>query len=154
MNEIWKQYPEHARYWVSNMGRVKSIYKYRPEKILKQSTNRKGYKIIKLANRSVSVHRLVALIFIPNPDNLPQVNHKDHSKDGNYVENLEWCTNEYNIDYSQAKEFTFVNPEGKTVSVRNLNKFCRDNDLPVGNMHRLHTGAHKIIKGWTCPRPS
>lgn len=50
-----------------------------------------------------SIHRLVAEAFIPNPDNLPEVNHKDVNPLNNRVENLEWCTRQYNIDYSKSK---------------------------------------------------
>ena len=76
--------------------------------ILKQRTDKKGYKFVNLYKEkhmySVKVHRLVAEAFIPNPNNYPQVNHKDENKSNNNVENLEWCTNEYNHNYGTRNE--------------------------------------------------
>lgn len=107
MEEIWKPIG-YEGYEVSNLGRVKS-YKYDKinGKIMKPYKNTKGYLQIDLQldgrkreNRvHLSVHRLVAIAFIPNPDNLPQVNHKDEDKINNCVDNLEWCTNDYNAHY-------------------------------------------------------
>lgn len=107
MEEIWKLIG-YEGYEVSNLGRVKS-YKYDKinGKIMKPYKNTKGYLQIDLQldgrkreNRvHLSVHRLVAIAFIPNPDNLPQVNHKDEDKTNNCVDNLEWCTNDYNAHY-------------------------------------------------------
>lgn len=107
MEEIWKPIG-YEGYEVSNLGRVKS-YKYDKinGKIMKPYKNTKGYLQIDLQldgrkreNRvHLSVHRLVAIAFIPNPDNLPQVNHKDEDKTNNCVDNLEWCTNDYNAHY-------------------------------------------------------
>lgn len=107
MEEIWKPIG-YEGYEVSNLGRVKS-YKYDKinGKIMKPYKNTKGYLQIDLQldgrkreNRvHLSVHRLVAIAFIPNPDNLPQVNHKDENKTNNCVDNLEWCTNDYNAHY-------------------------------------------------------
>lgn len=107
MEEIWKPIG-YEGYEVSNLGRVKS-YKYNKinGKIMKPYKNTKGYLQIDLQidgrkreNRvHLSVHRLVAIAFIPNPDNLPQVNHKDEDKTNNCVDNLEWCTNDYNAHY-------------------------------------------------------
>ena len=91
-------------YEVSNKGNVKSL---RSGKLLKQSSN-KGYKHVSLTKEGKStcfgVHRIVAITFIPNPENLPEVNHKDETHDNNCVENLEWCTKSYNRNYGTYKE--------------------------------------------------
>lgn len=100
MDEVWKSIND--RYSVSNFGNVKSNYANK-ERILKPYKNHDGYLMIDLRSpgkrKSISVHRLVAQAFIPNPDNLPEVNHKDENKTNNYVDNLEWCTTEYNCNY-------------------------------------------------------
>ena len=76
-------------------------------KQLKQSMHTKGYKTVSLTKdgktKTLFVHRIVAEAFIPNVDNLPMVNHKDEDKTNNFVENLEWCTNDYNINYGTAR---------------------------------------------------
>lgn len=106
MNETWKDITGYeGRYQISSMGRVKSFAQDRKHgKIKLGNLNHKGYLTILLYDSSgrpkwYPVHRLVATTFIPNPDNLPQVNHKDENKRNNCVENLEWCTNDYNIHY-------------------------------------------------------
>lgn len=101
MEEIWKDIEGfEGLYQVSNMGRVKSL---RRNIILKSQIARSGYKRIQLYNnkgyKHFQIHRLVATAFISNPDNLPQVNHKDENKANNCVDNLEWCTPEYNHNY-------------------------------------------------------
>ena len=105
MNEIWKSIDD--RYSISNFGRVKSNYANK-ERILKPFKDAYGYLKVDLRHgdkrKTMSVHRLVALAFIPNPDNLPQVNHKDENKENNRVDNLEWCTNEYNSNYGTRNE--------------------------------------------------
>ena len=88
--------PHYGHYWVSNLGRVKN----EKGRILKGGLHNKGYHQICVKLEGVQstykTHRLVAIAFIPNPDNLEQVNHIDGDKTNNRVDNLEWCDNSYN----------------------------------------------------------
>lgn len=104
-NEIWKDIQGYeGLYQISNLGRIKSLYKRgnRPPLIIRQPIKR-GYYQVGLRNKRTrkffQVHRLVAQAFIPNPENLPQINHKDENKLNNVVENLEWCSVSYNNAY-------------------------------------------------------
>ena len=111
MDEEWRDIPGfEGRYQVSNLGRVKSLPRevsnytgklLVKEKILKQRHDFKGYMRIDLKDntgkhRYLGVHRLVALAFIPNPDNKPQINHIDGNKENNMLNNLEWVNNSEN----------------------------------------------------------
>lgn len=104
-NEQWLPIEDYEDYEVSNYGRVKSLnYNHtNQEQILKQYTNIYGYQQVGLwkdgKRKRFFVHRLVASAFIDNPNNYEQVNHKDECKTNNHVENLEWCTAEYNCNY-------------------------------------------------------
>ena len=111
MNEEWRTISCFERYQVSNLGRVKSYAQDKSGKILTLSADHKGYKVVSLYNdngyrKTIKVHRLVAMAFLPNPNNLPEVNHKDEDKTNNCVDNLEWCTCEYNILYGTKIERT------------------------------------------------
>lgn len=110
MQEIWKNINNYNNeYAVSNLGNVRrnDSYNYKgyhfKERILSQQIDRLGYCRVYLTKYSKTkvflVHRLVAQAFIPNPHNLPEVNHKDENKLNNAVENLEWCTHIYNSNY-------------------------------------------------------
>lgn len=100
--EIWKNIPNFDGYMISNYSRIKS-FKQNSVRILRQHLPRGYYCVVlslgkrKLINKGV--HRLMAETFIPNPNNLPQVNHKDENKFHNLIDNLEWCTNSYNMNY-------------------------------------------------------
>lgn len=82
------------------------IWSNKTNKFLKPSCTIRGYKNIELFNDKGSkrfwIHRLVANAFLPNPDNLPQVNHKDENPLNNCVDNLEWCTAKYNMNYGNG----------------------------------------------------
>lgn len=108
--EIWKPVVGYeGLYEVSSYGRVRSLDRYDSKnrfwkgRILKLSDDGRGYLDVQLcSNGKVKhhlVHRMVAQAFIPNPDNLPQVNHRDEDKTNNRVENLEMCDAKYNINY-------------------------------------------------------
>lgn len=105
MEEIWKDIEGYEGYQVSNLGRVRS-FKHKNVRIL-STKNRGGYRQVQLCKDSTKklcyVHRLVAEAFIPNPDDLPQVNHKDENKANNFVNNLEWCTAKYNLSYGTGR---------------------------------------------------
>jgi len=113
MEEVWKDIEGYeGLYEVSNLGRVKSLSridslgrKYK-EKMLRQSNSR-GYLHTSLSkdnnSKSYQTHRLVALTFIPNPENKPQVNHMDENKTNNRVDNLNWMTSKENNDWGTRK---------------------------------------------------
>lgn len=94
----WRNFYKH--YSISSQGQVRNDIN---GAILKTWKDSKGYEVIRLGKGSgtyFKIHRIVALSFIPNPDNLPQVNHKDGNKINNIVENLEWCSQSYNIQHA------------------------------------------------------
>jgi len=109
MEEIWKPVVGYeGLYEISNLGKVKSL-KYGKERILKSSKNKVGYLMVSLfkdgKHKIYKVHRLVASAFIPNNDLFKtEVNHKDENKENNNIENLEWCTHKYNINYGTRIE--------------------------------------------------
>ena len=121
MKEVWRDIQGfEGVYQVSNFGRIRNILflnggrdkkspRCRKEiRILKTRIKKDGYCVVHLScgkkDYHLRVHRLVAMAFIPNPDNLPQVNHKDEDKTNNCVDNLEWCTARYNYEYGTGQE--------------------------------------------------
>lgn len=116
MNEQWRNIKDfNGFYQISDAGRVKNKY----GKILKTSVDRDGYEKIVLYRNgkpfNKRIHRLVAEEFIPNPTNLPCVNHKDEDKQNNFAVNLEWCDVNYNNRYSKAKKVLQYGLDGKFV---------------------------------------
>lgn len=115
-NEIWKDVVGfEGRYQVSNLGRVKSIKRIKPTKenptgikeiIMIPYSGAARYLGVTLRKdgkgKTHTIHRLVAQAFLPNPLGLPCVNHKDENCLNNNADNLEWCTQEYNVNYGTA----------------------------------------------------
>lgn len=102
MKEIWKPVTDYENlYNISNLGNVFSI---RSQRNIKPTKNSKGYLIVGLCKdkkrKNWLVHRLVAEAFIENPQNYPEINHKDESPLNNKASNLEWCTHKYNMNYN------------------------------------------------------
>lgn len=119
MKEEWRDVEEHKGvYQVSNLGNVRRIehtetnrsksVRVMRERMLKPRLNTKGYMFVSLSKddkkKTFYVHRMVAKAFIPNPNNYPQINHKDEDRKNNCVDNLEWCTNKYNCNYGKHRE--------------------------------------------------
>ena len=146
-NEFWKIVEDHPNYMISDQGRLMNIKRGR---IIKGSIHRDGYHRYCLSTngkcRSVFAHQLVAEAFIPNPDNLPEVNHIDEVKTHNYPSNLEWTTRKGNMWHSRfanAETYKVQHPDGHVEVTHNLSEFCREHNLNVGNLHK------GITKGWS-----
>lgn len=143
-------------YHVTEDGRVYST-KYNKLRELKQQLHAEGrYKFVTLRNgqykKHKDIHRLVAEAFIPNPDNLPQVNHIDEDKLNNHVDNLEWVTasqNQRHSGHQRAKSYIIENKNGERFEVFNLNKWCRETNNHSGNISRSFTTGWRS-NGYLC----
>ena len=151
-SEIWKAHPDIPGIQVSTLGRVRTLDRVVASKgngtrlakghVLKQRCNH-GYLQVHISvdgkQATKKVHRLVAQAFILNPDNLPEINHKDNNPLNNDVSNLEWCTHEYNIAYREkygtpAKDFVQKSP----VLALNLDT------LEVSRFNSQHEAGRKL----------
>lgn len=133
--EIWKDIEGFEGYYqISNYGRVASLPRY-----IENSNRHTTYRILSNSDKNLSktsypsvslhkegqitycdVHRLVAKYFVPNPNNLNEVNHKDGDKSNNYFENLEWCTHKENINHAVNTGLWNCNIESNAVQVKSL----------------------------------
>lgn len=110
--EIWIPLKFRTSFYrISNFGRVKSLDRYSKVSnllikgvMIKTSINKKGYEILRIhadgKQKTIKMHRAVAMHFHPNPENKPEVNHKDFNKLNNRADNLEWATQEENMDHA------------------------------------------------------
>lgn len=148
----WELVQGFENYSVSNTGMVRNN---KTGRIMKQLNQAKGYHGVNLRSHGkttkLSTHRLVAIAFLPNPNNYPMVNHKDENKQNNVYTNIEWCTHQYNTEYSFAKLWDFISPTGTKVQIFNLNKFCIGTGLNPSSMRKVHERfkGYKAYKGWT-----
>lgn len=147
MIEIWKDIPSYEGYYqASNLGKIKSLKRIimrkdgkpylQKEQLLKPGRNRKGYLHCNLTKNfkqtNISVHRLVAITFIDNPNNLPQINHIDGNKENNSVDNLEWISNYDNMQHSiitGIRNVKKITDNLKKVNSRKVNQYDLDGNF-------------------------
>jgi len=146
------RHPTFPDYGVSNRGEVIS-YKRGKERVIKLRFNTRGYLQLSLSEKGKTtthrVHRLVAELFIPNPDNLPEVNHIDEDKTNNNVENLEWVNRQRNQEHSLAKHYLVEEiATGKVHQVFNLKKFTEERNLSDACLHRTRRKESYQHKGF------
>ena len=153
--EEWKSISGYeGLYEVSSYGRVKrlkisyirknGIMVHKPELILKPNYFSGGYfRVGMYKNKTFKyylIHRLVAQAFLPNPDNLPEVNHKDEDKSNNRVDNLEWCDHKYNMNYGtlqQRRIQTNIN-NGKYTVYSRTKEYTKEYSKKYNKEHREH----------------
>lgn len=175
--EIWKDVVGYEDlYEVSNFGNVRSLYRVRKNGVLTkreepyyphQHSCHSGHLAIWLykngASRKWLVHRLVAIAFLPNPDNLQFINHKDEKPYNNHVENLEWCTTAYNNSYGTVRcrmsntllnrsdlsmPILRVSSNGDIREYPSMQEAVRENHLPQSNIWKCCNGKRRTCGGY------
>lgn len=165
--EFWKDIPNFPGYKASNIGRIKSTerlvyvnngkrsYGYSiPEKIMRLSVRGK-YLCVTLClqgkHTNQIVHRLIANTFLENPNNYPEVNHKDENKLNNTVDNLEWCTRAYNKNYGTGNRRSADNRSRKVIQFtdnyyrewKSINEAARNNNVTAGSIKSACDNNHR-----------
>lgn len=156
MQEVWKDINGfEGVYQISNLGRLKSFKKEAKGKILSNTNKKGGYFSIILSKgdkvKSTRIHRLVAEAFIPNPDKLTQVHHKDGNKQNNHIENLEWIS---------ERQHHFITRKQNPNAIRGLvkfNKFIRPKKIQQYSLNgellaEYNNGTEAHLKTGVCAR--
>jgi hypothetical protein len=152
LQEVWKDIQDYeGLYQVSNLGRIKSLPRngtINSNRILKQFIKNSGYCCVILSKNNMTVcktvHRMVAQAFLNNPNCYPVINHKDENKLNNNVNNLEWCTQKYNINYGVCREKMSKNHSHKGRKGKPINQF--DKDMNLINTFKSITEAGEKLK--------
>lgn len=164
---MWKPVCNFPNYEVSSNGEVRSInYNHTGIcKTLKPSISSKGYYGVILVKDSRrfyrSVHRLVAEAFLPNPNDLPYINHRDENKLNNKVSNLEWCTAKYNIRYgscidrrankqrlTRGVSVISIDNDGNKVKYISAKEASRVTGINQGSISKCCNGERRIAGGF------
>ena len=154
MDEIWKDIAGYeGLYQISNLGNVRSM-NHRGHGVVKNlipKCNNCGRLWVELrkngSGKYMLVHRLVALAFIPNPNNYPQINHIDENPKNNLVENLEWCTALYNVQfYNERHPDKRHAPRGPNKNIRAVNQIS-----PDGQVVKTWSNSKEVMRelGWS-----
>lgn len=127
MNEVWRDIPSYEGYYqASNLGGIRNTKTGKLLTLVKDSQGYLRVVLYKNGKKNYRVHQLIAMTFIPNPNELPMVHHKNEDKSCNIVDldnlygettNLEWCTHQYNISFSKAKKINQYDLEGNFIKM-------------------------------------
>lgn len=161
--EVWKTFPEYHFIEVSNLGRVRTKNRYVTRKngnrqfikgrVLKQQLNPCGYMYVGFRAKGkyvkLRVNRMIAITFIPNSNNYPEVNHIDCDPTNNRWNNLEWCTSKYNSQYrekygkSLGKHVFGVNLKTfEVLQFSSISEASRQLGISQGNIHAVLNGEY------------
>ena len=139
-----KPIPGYPGYYATREGQIIGV----KGNALKPWLTKWGYHQVETSGRKrPSVHRLVALAYHPNPDDLPQVHHKDEVKTNNRPDNLEWKSAVDNTTISQGRAI-MVEKDGVGIWSPSVRAFCRKRGLSDANFGRLLRGQYKQMNGW------
>ena len=134
------------------IGSCGSVYSVRRNKILKPSKDKDGYLHVSLSKNDKQkycfIHRLVGQAFIPNPDNLPQINHKDEIPWNNCVSNLEWCDAKYNNNYGTHGKTVYQYKDGVLIDVYPSISEAVRNGFDSIKISLCHRGIIKTYMGY------
>lgn len=172
-HEIWKPIKKYEGWYeISNLGRVRSLDRFvnhsnkgfksfRKGKIISPGKTKDGYLFVNISknqkSQNLRINRLVAQTFIPNPNNYPQVNHKDEDKTNNKASNLEWCTAKYNDNYGarnkkvakkRGKKVIQLTLDGQVVHVWPSAHECARAGFSYGNVCACCRGERNMHKGY------
>ena len=156
MEENWKPITGYEnKYEISNFGRVKSYAQAnRQGRTTYGHLDKKGYRTVFLYDKPqhgtwFKVHRLVATAFLENPNNYPEVNHKDENKSNNYIDNLEWCTNLYNSRYGTKNQRAAEKNRCCETTSKKVYSIDKNNNIEyfdsIGEAERLTGNSHSNI---------
>lgn len=154
-NELKEEWREYNGYKISNFGKVIN----KKGKVLSTNVDMHGYVTTSITDygggRIKGMHRIVATMFIPNPNNLPEVNHKDGNKENNRVDNLEWCTKKENMQHRSDVLGCMVgtdNPTNKLTDeqVIEIYNLCKDTNMlykDIADMYNIVPSQVSLIVG-------
>lgn len=162
-NEVWKKIPYSNEYEISNLGGFRHLYINRydinTKKIIKISKitypklqKRSGYYCFRIYENHVNfktynLHRVIANLFIPNPNNYPCINHKNENKLDNRVDNLEWCTYSYNSTYSRGKPIKQYDNQNNFIKEwKSINEAKKE--TKINNIEKCLKGKYKTAGGF------